>query len=98
MNVHINIKRVYFVEGKGTKRDALEAGLLLVDEEEAGIVNKHFFIVLTVLTSDSVVCRVRMWYFCVLETDLFYFFGRLGTAGGARPVDTPGREGTKLTN
>jgi len=28
-----------------------------------------------------------------LSDGSFYFFGRLGTAGGARPVDTPGREG-----
>ena len=28
--------------------------------------------------------------------DTGYFFGRLGTAGGARPVETPGREGTEI--
>ena len=30
-----------------------------------------------------------------IERPVGYFFGRLGTAGGARPVETPGREGTK---
>jgi len=27
------------------------------------------------------------------RSPLAYFFGRLGTTGGARPVDTPGLEG-----
>ena len=29
------------------------------------------------------------------RSSLTYFLGRLGTAGGARPVDTPGLEGTE---